>query len=118
MDAPQRVEERAVQREGQPVAARWDRGRASAAGGERELAEGVGGVRDVERALVSLVAPLEGAAFLGCITYLIDGQFFQLAVPGAVLAMMALTFPTRERIGQWLEMQQTCINERRSDRGA
>ena len=63
-------------------------------------------------------ALLEGAAFFGCLAYLIEGQVFTLAVPGVVFALMVLTFPTRDRVSQWVEVQQTRVTDRRSERGA
>jgi hypothetical protein len=62
-------------------------------------------------------ALLEGAAFFGCVAYMVEGQVFTLAVPGVVLALMALTFPTRDRVGQWVDEQQMRINDSRSERG-
>src|ERR1043165_9741616 len=59
---------------------------------------------------------LEGAAFFGCIAYLQEGQVYTLGVPGVVLALMALTFPTRDRVNQWVEMQERRIQEKRAFR--
>jgi membrane protein YdbS with pleckstrin-like domain len=59
-------------------------------------------------------ALLEGAAFFGCITYIVEGQVFALAIPAVVLALMVLTFPTRDRVSQWVEEQQRRINDLRS----
>ena len=69
------------------------------------------------RALIA-AALLEGAAFLGCIAYLIERHIVVLAIPGSVIALMVLTFPARDRVERWLEVQQTRINDRRSERGA
>jgi hypothetical protein len=46
---------------------------------------------------------------------MVEGQVFTLAVPGVVLALMALTFRTRDRGGQWLDEQQMRINDSRSE---
>src|ERR1022692_4910783 len=43
------------------------------------------------RAIIAAVL-LEGAAFLGCIAYLIERQSVALAIPGSVIAMMVLPF--------------------------
>jgi hypothetical protein len=59
-------------------------------------------------------ALLEGTAFFACIAYLVERQIIVLAVPGAVRALMVLTFPTRDRVGRWVDTQQTCINDSRS----
>ncbi|HWY86943.1 MAG TPA: hypothetical protein VNX28_09480 [Gemmataceae bacterium] len=69
------------------------------------------------RALIA-AALLEGAGFFGCIAYLVEQQIFALGIPGSVILLMALTFPTRNRVVQWLEVQQMCINDRRAERGA
>jgi hypothetical protein len=68
------------------------------------------------RALIA-AALLEGAGFFGCIAYLIEQQIIALAIPGSVIVLMALSFPTRDRVVQWLEVQQTRINDRRAERG-
>jgi hypothetical protein len=66
------------------------------------------------RAIIA-TALLEGAAFFGLVAYLVEGQLFVLAVPGVVLALLALTFPARERVVQWAEVQQVRINDMRSE---
>jgi hypothetical protein len=62
-------------------------------------------------------ALLEGVAFFGCLAYLTEGQVFTLAIPGMVLVLMMLTFPTRDRVGHWIDKQQMRINDSRSERG-
>jgi hypothetical protein len=58
-------------------------------------------------------ALLEGAAFIGCTAYLVEHQIFVLAVPVIVLALMVATFPTRGRVGSWVEEQLLVIQGRR-----
>jgi hypothetical protein len=60
--------------------------------------------------MILAAALLEGAAFFGCIAYLLEGQTSVLAIPAVVLTLMALTFPTQDRVSQWVEEQQRRID--------
>jgi hypothetical protein len=50
--------------------------------------------------------PLEGAAFFNGIAYIIDGHWMTLAVVFAILAMMAITFPSQSQFESWAEQVQ------------
>lgn len=50
-------------------------------------------------------ALLEGAAFFNLISFLIEGQVWSLGIVAALLAMMAASFPTLERVDGWAEDQ-------------
>jgi hypothetical protein len=51
------------------------------------------------------LALLEGAAFLGCIAYLLEAQSIALGVVVVAVALMLMTFPTEPRVRAWLEQQ-------------
>jgi hypothetical protein len=69
--------------------------------------------------LIVGLAQLEGAAFTGCIAYLVEGQLAVLLVPGVVILLMLGTFPTEGRIRAWLERQAEVLAElRRQEPGA
>lgn len=51
------------------------------------------------------LALLEGAAFMGCIAFLIEKQPFVLAAVLVALALMLAQFPTEGRVRAWLERQ-------------
>lgn len=59
------------------------------------------------------LALLEGAAFLGCIAYLLEAQPFALGVPLAAILLMLMSFPTESRIRAWLERQIDRLSELR-----
>ncbi len=48
-------------------------------------------------------AMLEGVAFFCLISYLIEGQSISLAAAGAMLAVMAATFPSQGQFEQWVD---------------
>lgn len=48
-------------------------------------------------------AQLEGAAFFVLVSYMTDGQLWSMGLVVALLAMMAATFPTFERVQVWAE---------------
>lgn len=51
-------------------------------------------------------APLEGSGFFNCIAYIIDGHWMSLAIVFAILAMMAMTFPSQSQFESWAEQVQ------------
>jgi hypothetical protein len=59
------------------------------------------------------LAILEGAGFLGCIAYLLEGQWYALAVVGVVLLLMLATFPTQSGVRHWIEKQMGVLEDRR-----
>lgn len=50
-------------------------------------------------------ALLEGAAFFNLVSFIIDGQLWTLGIVAVLLAMMASSFPTFERVDGWAEDQ-------------
>ncbi len=57
------------------------------------------------------LALLEGAAFLGCIAYLLEAQPFALAVVLVAVILMLVKFPTEGRVRSWLEHQADQLAE-------
>jgi hypothetical protein len=56
--------------------------------------------------LIIALAMLEGAAFLNLIACMIEHNWWSLAIAGGVVAIMAVQFPTRTRVEQWIETQR------------
>jgi hypothetical protein len=54
-------------------------------------------------------AMLEGAAFLQAIAYMVEGQLFSLAIGLALVLVMAMAFPTRSRLENWIERRKGVI---------
>jgi hypothetical protein len=50
-------------------------------------------------------ALLEGAGFFNLIGFIIGGQIWTLGIVGLLIAMMAVRFPTYERVDAWAEDQ-------------
>ena len=50
-------------------------------------------------------AMLEGAAFLNIIAFLMAGQIWTLGIVGLLLALMALMFPTIDKVDSWADEQ-------------
>jgi len=63
-------------------------------------------------------ALLEGPAFLGSAAYMIERHAFTLGVAAWAVALMVITFPTRDRVVGWLEKQQAFIDETRQFGGS
>ena len=55
-------------------------------------------------------AMVEGAAFFGCIAYLLEAQPFTLAVVGVAVLLMLVDFPTERGVSAWLERQVDQLN--------
>ena len=51
-------------------------------------------------------ALLEGAAFFCLVAYIVTVQLWTIAIAAAVLAKMAVAFPTRTRIDNWVQEQR------------
>jgi hypothetical protein len=60
------------------------------------------------------LALLEGAAFLGCTAFLLEGRVLAVGVVGVALAFMTPLFPTHGRLQAWLEQQLAAVEERRA----
>lgn len=58
-------------------------------------------------------ALLEGPAFLGILAYLLERQALAFAAPTVALALMAVKFPTADRLADWLGEQRRRIDELR-----
>jgi hypothetical protein len=63
--------------------------------------------------LIMALAMLEGAAFLGCIAFIVEGQWFVVGVVAVATVLMALRFPTHRGITSWLERQLSLLEEMR-----
>jgi len=59
------------------------------------------------------LALLEGAAFLGLVAFLVEGQTFALAVAGVVVILMLIQFPTEARVRSWIDFQAQRLRELR-----
>jgi hypothetical protein len=59
------------------------------------------------------LAQLEGAAFTGCMAYLLEGRAAVLAVPGVAILLMLGRFPTEGRVRAWLERRAEVLAELR-----
>jgi hypothetical protein len=66
--------------------------------------------------LIVTLALFEGPAFFGCIALLLEQQLYVIAVPLVALVGMALNFPTRSRVHNWLEMNARRVLELRATR--
>jgi hypothetical protein len=58
-------------------------------------------------------AMLEGAAFLGCVAYLLEHQQLVLVVAGALLLMIARHFTTASGLESWIENELATIQQMR-----
>ena len=81
----------------------------------RDDAERLFAVR--QSALIIGLALLEGAGFLGCMAYLVEGVPYVLCVPAVALVAMLLRFPTKWGTLGWIEAKLAEIDALRS-RGA
>jgi hypothetical protein len=59
------------------------------------------------------LALLEGAAFLGCIAYLLEARPLALGVVVVAITPMLVNFPTEARVRAWLERQADQLAELR-----
>ena len=50
-------------------------------------------------------AQIEGAAFFVLVSYMLDGQLWSMGLVVALLAMMAVSFPSMERVDAWADDQ-------------
>lgn len=55
--------------------------------------------------MIITFALLEGAALFNLIAYIIAVQWWSFAIACGLLVMMALSFPTRQRIDGWIRLQ-------------
>jgi hypothetical protein len=63
--------------------------------------------------LILRCAPLEGGAFAQLIAYLLEGQPFILGLGVALFLLLAVQFPTRERVERWVEVQEDLARQAR-----
>ncbi len=59
-------------------------------------------------------ALIEGAAFFNLVVVLIDGSILSLGIAAALVALMAIRFPTRLKFVSWLERQVQAAKEERT----
>lgn len=52
------------------------------------------------------LALLEGAAFFNLVAYIIEGNWWSLAITGVLVFAMLAKFPTSTRVQHWIETQQ------------
>ncbi len=55
----------------------------------------------------------EGAAFLGCIAYLMEAQPLALGVAGLAILLMLIRFPTEYRVKTWMRRQLDWLEKAR-----
>lgn len=55
--------------------------------------------------MIITLALYEGAAFFNLVVYIDVVQWWSLAIAGGLLALMAISFPTRQRIDNWIQFQ-------------
>jgi hypothetical protein len=55
--------------------------------------------------LIVSMALLEGPAFLGCLAFFVEGQFFMLGIVTVAIVAMLLKFPTEGSVRSWLYEQ-------------
>jgi hypothetical protein len=60
---------------------------------------------------------LEGAAFMGCMAYLLEARTLALGVIAIVLLLMFCTFPTEARARNWLQRQTALVSSLAPGRG-
>jgi hypothetical protein len=56
--------------------------------------------------MIIAFALLEGAAFLNLVACMSEHNWWSLAVAGGLVLIMAVQFPTRTRVEQWIETQR------------
>jgi hypothetical protein len=99
-------------------------------GGLRRMAAGVSAspdsLGDEAAALLNLrqtahivtLGLLEGAGFLGCIAYLLEGHAVGMTIAGVMVGLMLALFPTVGRVRAWLEKHEQRLIEMRKERRA
>jgi hypothetical protein len=60
-------------------------------------------------------ALVEGAAFMGCVAYLLDGHWLALGVVAVAVALMLARFPTEGRVRSWVERQTEALSRLRQE---
>jgi hypothetical protein len=55
--------------------------------------------------LITSLAILEGAAFFGCIAYLVEARPFVLSIVLLAVWLMLVNFPTQRRVHNWIDRQ-------------
>ena len=64
-----------------------------------------------QTAMIVGLALLEGAAFLGCIAYLQEGQLYSLGFVLVAACLMLWNFPTTNSVNDWLDHHQRLLEE-------
>jgi hypothetical protein len=60
-------------------------------------------------------AMVEGAAFMGCMAYLLDGNWLALVVVAVAVGLMLARFPTEGRVRSWVERQTEALARMRQE---
>src|SRR5439155_3882161 len=60
--------------------------------------------------MIIALALVEGAAFFNLIAFIITKSLIPPAVVGALLAVMAIHFPTKMKLARWREAQQRTLS--------
>jgi hypothetical protein len=56
-----------------------------------------------QQRMIIALALLEGAGFMNCICYLLERQWFSLAIIAVLLILMGMLFPTLNQFENWVE---------------
>jgi hypothetical protein len=64
-------------------------------------------------AMIIGLALHEGAAFLGCIAYMMEGQMLALGAAGLAILLMLTRFPTEYRVRTWMRQQLDWLEKAR-----
>jgi hypothetical protein len=64
-----------------------------------------------QTALIVGMALLEGPAFMGCIAFFIEAQFFTLGIVAVAIVAMLLRFPTEGGVRNWLYEQTNQLQQ-------
>jgi hypothetical protein len=67
-----------------------------------------------QSSLIIGLALLEGAAFFGCVAYLLEAQSFALAIVVVAILLMLVRFPTAGGVRSWLERQGAALSALRA----
>jgi hypothetical protein len=54
---------------------------------------------------------LEGAAFLQGLAYLVEGNLFSLPLGFAMIGLILMQWPTRERLDRWVEARREAVDQ-------
>ncbi len=79
-----------------------------------DYADDVGKLMAVRQTtLIITLALFEGAAMLGIMAYMLEGELLTLGVPLVALGVMLANFPTQDRLRLWLQEQEDRVADLR-----